>query len=195
MKGIWFKDRDGATPLTLKQLEGLIPKNLTLMKDLDEFEAENMDQGFIWLQSKGTVKVLNLSFMKKFHKSFFGEVWKWAGEWRDTETNIGVMPFNIQIEMTKLIEDIKVQVEHKSQTDKKIASEFHFRFEKIHPFNDGNGRTGRVLTNLLCKEFKFEAPTWGSSLDKKERRSQYISAIKKCYDEEYSSLIKFMYMQ
>ena len=151
MKGIWFKDRVGATPLTSRQLEGLIPKNLTTMKDLDEFEAENMDQGFIWLQSKKTIKILSLSFMKNFHKAFFGEVWKWAGEWRDTETNIGVMPFNIQIEMTNFIEDIKFQIEHKSLNDKEIVAGFHFRFEKIHPFNDGNGRSGRVLTNLLCK--------------------------------------------
>ncbi len=30
-----------------------------------------------------------------------------------------------------------------------LASVFHFRFEYIHPFGDGNGRVGRLAMNVL----------------------------------------------
>jgi len=34
----------------------------------------------------------------------------------------------------------------------KLATEFHARFERIHPFEDGNGRTGRILINAILLE-------------------------------------------
>jgi len=34
----------------------------------------------------------------------------------------------------------------------KLATEFHARFERIHPFEDGNGRTGRILLNTILLE-------------------------------------------
>jgi|SRR3989344_2464616 len=37
----------------------------------------------------------------------------------------------------------------------KLVSEFHARFERIHPFEDGNGRTGRILVNAILLENNF----------------------------------------
>jgi len=36
-----------------------------------------------------------------------------------------------------------------------IASEFHYRFVRIHPFDDGNGRMARILMNLIFMRFDF----------------------------------------
>lgn len=55
-----------------------------------------------------------------------------------------VQPYLIQPKMERLLEDYRNNTEH---IITKLAR-FHIEFEGIHPFIDGNGRTGRLLVNL-----------------------------------------------
>ncbi len=60
-----------------------------------------------------------------------------------------VQPYLIKSKMEELVLNYKNNLEH---IITKLAK-FHIEFETIHPFIDGNGRTGRLLTNLeLMKE-------------------------------------------
>ncbi|MFA5830020.1 MAG: Fic family protein [Candidatus Gracilibacteria bacterium] len=56
----------------------------------------------------------------------------------------------------------------------KIAADAHFKFVSIHPFTDGNGRTARLLMNLLLLQEGYPP-----ALIKKEDRLKYINAIEK----------------
>ena len=59
-------------------------------------------------------------------------------------TNEPVQPYLIEPKMNELIHNYKKNTEH---IVSKLAR-FHIEFESIHPFIDGNGRTGRLLVNL-----------------------------------------------
>lgn len=58
--------------------------------------------------------------------------------------NTPVQPYLIQPKLEQLLADYKNRQGH---IIKKLAW-FHIEFESIHPFIDGNGRTGRLLVNL-----------------------------------------------
>ncbi|MDO5695871.1 MAG: Fic family protein [Eubacteriales bacterium] len=55
-----------------------------------------------------------------------------------------VQPYLIKPKMEELLRNYFASEEH---VITKLA-EFHVEFEGIHPFIDGNGRTGRLLANL-----------------------------------------------
>src|SRR3989338_1106121 len=50
---------------------------------------------------------------------------------------------------------------------------FHHKFERIHPFADGNGRTGRMLMNYILQNEKYPP-----LIVKRQRRVEYINALK-----------------
>lgn len=61
----------------------------------------------------------------------------------------------------------------------KTAAEFHSRFERIHPFEDGNGRTGRILINAILLENRYPP-----LIIRKTTRRAYFSALE-AYDGGY----------
>src|SRR5205085_10479861 len=52
------------------------------------------------------------------------------------------------------------------------VAQLHAAFERIHPFLDGNGRTGRLLTNLILVRLGYPPV-----IIQKRERSQYLRAL------------------
>lgn len=55
-------------------------------------------------------------------------------------------PYLVPAQMERLLQDYEAFKKEKHIVE--AAAEFHLRFEAIHPFIDGNGRTGRLILNL-----------------------------------------------
>lgn len=102
-------------------------------------------------------KKLTEKLIKEFHKilkdgtSDSRVEWFNVGEYKQRANTIGsgiktTSPNNVEKEMSKLIDWYN---SFKQITINEII-EFHYRFESIHPFQDGNGRIGRIIMFKEC---------------------------------------------
>ena len=130
----------------------------------------------------------------RLHKRMFGQVWKWAGEYRNTERNIGVAPYQIPVKLKALFDDVKFWIENHTFPDLEIAVRLHHRLVLIHPFPNGNGRISRLMADLLMHQLGEPRLYWGDGnlTDITELRKKYIDALHAADAGVYSGLIKFV---
>ncbi len=68
-----------------------------------------------------------------------------------------------------------------------IASLFHGKFERIHPLEDGNGRVGRFLINIILLDNKYPP-----LIIRKSQRLAYLNALEKFDNNHPDNLIRFI---
>ena len=79
------------------------------------------------------------------------------------------LPKDVEAEMRQLLDWY-----HKQEKTMKTLAEFHARYESIHPFQDGNGRTGRMI--LFRESLKYDELKPFIILD--DDRSKYLEGLK-----------------
>ncbi|MGL5850093.1 MAG: Fic family protein [Phycicoccus sp.] len=101
----------------------------------------------------GRVDVATLisdAFLKALHHRLYADVWTWAGAYRATEVNIGVRPEQVAVELRTAMDDIRYRWEHTDDwTTRCLGIVVHAEAVRIHPFVDGNGRSSRLLADLV----------------------------------------------
>lgn len=184
----------GATPLDPDDAAGLIPSHIATQGQLNEWEFQNVAEGRAWALSRKRKELLTADFARELHRRMFGKTWKWAGNFRKKETNPGIDPKNISVELKKLFDDVAYQIEQKSMPLDEIGARFHHRLTQIHPFPNGNGRHARLMTDILLKLNGTEPFDWGKSdlVAAGEVRDRYIAALRAADSRDHSLLQEFV---
>ena len=149
-----FEADDNSTPLTAEEKNGLKLKWITLRSELNEAEARNIAQAQLWLASNKKKDVCSDTFLRKLHKKMFCDVWIWAGEYRTTERNIGVAPYQIPMKLMQLFDDLNFWIDNKTYSNHEIAVRLHHKLVQIHPFPNGNGRVSRLMADLVLQKLE-----------------------------------------
>lgn len=124
----------------------------------------------------------------------FDDTWRWAGQFRDSEKSIGIVPYEITTALMNLFEDVRFQIKNNSYSLDEIAYRFHHRLVAIHPFPNGNGRHARLMTDYLLVRNELPRFTWGNQkLETKSiTRECYIEALREADKRDYSKLAAFV---
>ena len=194
--GLDLKYEDGQTPLDEDEKKGLKINSITTQKELDEFEQLNIEKTVEWTihSNLKPEKILTEKFIKDLHKKMYGGVWKWAGEFRKSEKNIGIKWTQIGVELKNLIDDTKYWIENKTYSPEEIAIRFKHRIVAIHCFPNGNGRHSRMMADIIMESiFGKEIFTWHESnmVKADETRKNYIKALREADNGNINPLIEF----
>lgn len=187
---------EGATPIDEDERQSLIPRHIQTQDELNAFENLNIAQVMPWARKQHNL--LTVRFLKTLHKKMFGQTWKWAGQFRKSQKNIGIEAYRIESELHQLCGDIQYQIQNKAFASDEIAIRFHHRSVFIHAFVNGNGRHARLACDLLIQDLGNNGFSWGSKTynhndlsSLNDMRRAYISALKSADKGDYEQLIHF----
>lgn len=184
---------DAATPLSPEEREGLIPSYITLRGELNTAEQENILEAETWAFRRRR-DVLDETFLNNLHNRMFGRVWRWAGEYRHSDKNVGVDWVRIPQELRQLLDDCRFWIENESYESDEIAARFHHKLVRIHCYPNGNGRHGRLATDLLLAAMDRPRFSWGreNPVDAGATRDLYVAALRAADGHDIAPLLAFI---
>lgn len=188
-----FHHSPGATPLDPDETAGLIPLHITTQSELNAWEQTNILDALAWMQRQHKRNLLEEGFVRELHRKMFSKTWKWAGDFRQTDKNIGVDWLQIPVRLRALLSDVTTQIKYMSYAPDELALRFHHRLVWIHPFANGNGRHARLIADLLIERLGQPAFSWGghSLVAANPKRDAYLHALRSADTHDYQPLMEF----
>ena len=167
-------------------------------EDINQAELVGIVEAMDWAK-RARLNSREVTFWQRLHKQMFGQVWDWAGEWRQHELNIGVPPHDIQPKMKNLQDDLAFWLSDEcDMTVLELISRFHHRLVYIRPFSNGNGRWGRLMTDVLAvRDLGLSPLTWAAAADDLRGpisvdRKEYVATIKAADTGDIEPLMEYL---
>jgi Fic family protein len=136
--------------ITEEEVREIIHDKIAPNKPLRDIkETEGHSRVFLKM-IKHESKILG-KILLEWHREIFGETKKdISGKFRDYNVSVGLYLAPDWQDVKELMQDLLYLINKKKDLNPvEFAAKVHYRFEKIHPFGDGNGRIGRLIMNHI----------------------------------------------
>lgn len=166
---------EGST-ITLDETEDLIKRRISPNKKFSDVQ-ESISHAKTFLEVINSKDKLDIKQLLKWHSALFKDTKPdIAGKFRDYLVRVGIYLApdwqDIKKSMDKLLEWYKTN--ESTMNPVEFAARMHYKFEKIHPFGDGNGRIGRLIIALILRQKGYPILI----IDYKNRKSYYHALSK-----------------
>lgn len=164
----------------------------------DHFEITGHDEAIKWIEEiVKQERPLTENFIRELHKLILKEPYEVDaitpnGEPTKKRIKVGVyktFPNHVKTKtgeifrfatpeetpalMNDLINWYRAKVQTKEVNPILLATEFHYKYIRIHPFDDGNGRTARILMNFILMRFGYPP-----AIIRTEDKENYFAALR-----------------
>lgn len=156
-------------------IHNFIPRD---MSEREYYEVKNYRKAFNTLLEAD--RKITTELIKKYNKDIMENLHDLNGKFKTTQNLIlGVefeptKPYLVPFEIEDWCNNLSYRLDNAKTNEEKveIIMDQHIKFEKIHPFNDGNGRTGRLLIIHSCLKEDLEP-----IIIPKEEKGKYINLL------------------
>ena len=156
-------------------IHNFIPRD---MSEREYYEVKNYRKAFNTLLEAD--RKITTELIKKYNKDIMENLHDLNGKFKTTQNLIlgaefePTKPYLVPFEIEDWCNNLSYRLENAKTNEEKveIIMDQHIKFEKIHPFNDGNGRTGRLLIIHSCLKEDLEP-----IIIPKEEKGKYINLL------------------
>lgn len=183
--------------LTLKETYLVINEGLTIKgKPLkDHIEAKSHKEALDYLYSlveSGKNNTVSETFIRSLNQIVMRDIDReWAGKYRNSGVIIGGADHTPSdaLEIPKLMQELVSWVgeNQKKMHPVELASILHHKLVYIHPFFDGNGRTSRLVMNIILMQSGFPLV-----IVLKNDRRRYYRTLALADKENYAPFVNFI---
>lgn len=163
--------------------------------DMDEAEARALEvvlDRFIRLYDEQ--HRFTAADIGEFHQRWFGEIYEWAGKYRQVNVSKDDFPFAAASRVPALMAEFEqgalrrytpCNFAERADVVRALA-EVHTEFVLIHPFREGNGRAARVLSTLMALQAGL--PPLDFSSIASEKKKDYFAAVQAGMEKNYKPM-------
>jgi Fic family protein len=181
--------------LTLRETRLIIEEGVTVEgKSLAEtLEARNHPEAIKFVENLVAVdSIVTEEKVLQIHKMIMNKIAEDAGHYRTGRVRIAGALFTpppsseIKLRMDELLRWLKENPDELTPVE--LAAVFHHRFVQTHPFTEGNGRTARLLMNLILMKNGYPFITAVQNQD----RTKYLSTLMEADSGRLSPFVNFI---
>lgn len=166
---------EGST-ITLHETEDIIKRKIAPNKPLRDVQ-ETINHSKVFFKVLNTKQELSVKDIITWHKEIFSDTKPdIAGKFREYLVRVGDYRAPDWQEIDNIIKEFFLWYNKNKKIIHPIelAARAHYKFEKIHPFGDGNGRVGRLIIAYILRKNNF--PLF---IIEHKKRKAYYHALKK----------------